>query len=409
MMRIVPAMLGVFILCAYYTVPVHTFARTTIPIVPSTGGLTPTIIEASKWTAAVSWSQRTSRIGIEYWPLAPHTATVTFTPKPGYTLADIDIGRIAITGAHSTSVTNERTLTATFPDTLDQKPVLVYSSVCRRFRCRVEPTLTEAKLIARTATTEQWIDTRLLEYGQRLAAQMQTYDQVVLPIIRDQFWPLPDVDGNGTVDVYATLLPKGQLGYVSYADQQSDAYRNGNAPNFGEAIYIDDSVVAAQSTFFQRVLVHELQHIANRQWSDLWLNEGLSEAAAHVYHTSIGIPGLQENIAAFNNHPERYTRHVNDWRNDGLSYAKSYLFVQYIRTRVEAKYGRNAVPLYRELLALDRGVYDSEDAVTLFVRKYLNPSYTFDAFVYDFEQALQRNNAAGIYGFAGEPFFDQLR
>jgi hypothetical protein len=403
-----PIMLSVLILCMY-CVPVHVFARTTIPIVSSTGALTPTVIEASKWTAFVSWSQNAARIGIEYWPLVAHTATLTFAPKPGYTLSDIDIARIAITGAQRTTVTNERTLTAVFPNTLDLKPVLVYSSVCRRFGCRIMPTLTQAKLIARTATTEQWIDARLLDYEQRLSAQMQTYDQVVLPIIRDQFGTLPDVDGNGTVDVYATFLPQGQLGYVSYADQQLDAYRNGNAPNFGETIYLDDSVVAGQNTFFQRVLVHELQHIANRRWSDLWLNEGLSEAASHVYFTSIGIPGLQENITAFNNHPERYTRNVTDWRNDSLSYAKSYLFVQYIRTRIEAKYGRNAVPVYRELLALDQGVYDSEDAVALLVRKYVHPSYTFDAFVYEFEQALQRKDATGPYGFNGESFFAQLR
>jgi hypothetical protein len=401
-------------------------AHVSLPLKIKTGGLAPwaatytwnipvrqwyvhptLFVESEKWTAAIRWERAGARLGIEWFPLETHNAIITFTPKRGNTMTTEQLQSFVVPNAASVAIdpTRPQTIIATFPQTSNTKQYRIFTDL------NGTTALREATLVARTHSTEQWIATTHNGLGTKLAQMMQPYDQDILPIVRDHFAPLPDVDENGTVDVFVATLPENIAGYVYYADQWLSAYAQGwNSPNFGETVYIDASLLNRTSNYmFLRVVVHELQHVANRGYSDSWLNEGLSEAASHMYALKRGLSGLQENINAFNGRADRFARNATIWYGDELSYAKSYLFAQYVRTRIEAKYGKNTnIRIFNEIIRADLSG-TSKQAITSVIRKYLNPQYTFDQFYTEFEQALKQKDATGIYGFNGEPFFNQLR
>jgi hypothetical protein len=401
-------------------------AHVSLPLKIKTGGLTPwaatytwnfpvrqwyvastLFVESATWTAAIQWNRAGTRLGIEWLPLETHQAIITFTPKNGYTMTADQLKSFVVPSAATVAVDPNlpRTIIATFPQTSNTKQYRIFTDL------NGNTALRNATLVQRTNTTEQWIASEHNTWGTKLSEMMQPYNQDILPIVRDHFAPLPDVDENGTVDVFVATLPENIAGYVYYADQSLSAYAQGwNSPNFGETVYIDASLLNRTNNYvFLRVLVHELQHVANRGLSDAWLNEALSEAASHMYALKRGLPGLQENINAFNARPDRFSRNATIWYGDDLSYAKSYLFAQYVRTRIEAKYGKNTnIRIFNEIIHADISG-TSKQAITSVIRKYLHTQYTFDQFYNEFEQALKRKDASGIYGFNGETFFNGLK
>lgn len=382
-------------------------ATPTIHLPVTTGSLLPSGLGSRQWTASIEWNTNNGRANIEFLPLTSYKAVLRFVPRRGFSLTGVDFLQFKIPGAKEISLdpTQPNTLIATFPETTGVKPFRVITDSSGK------SSIITASLIERTATTEQWLDDRLSSYQPLFSTHMKSFETTVLPIIRERFLDFPDVDANGTVDVLVSQLPQNTLGYVNYEDQSKTPYVIGwNRPNFGETVYIDDDVLAKSSeTFFHRVLIHELQHVSNRRWSETWLNEGLSEAAAHEYYVRQGIAGLQENITHFNNRRDRFVRPVTQWVGDKLSYAKSYLFVQYIRTQAERVQGREgAKNIFRDLIVADQ-TRSSRDAVQWIAHQYIQPGITFNQLVRNFEEALKRKSSTGEFGFNGEPFFQQLR
>lgn len=379
---------------------------------PATGSLFFSYYYGNTFDIAVSWSKGESFAGVESFPFQAYNALITFLPKSGYTLDGVDLTQFRFRQGTQLSRENVQSnqLKVTFQPTTGNKVYRVYTDF-RRNRTKNMNT----SLLVRANGMDMWAENTFVnsQIQKRLSLFMDGYDPLISPIIEKYFYPLPDVDGNAKVDVLVSNLPAGTNGYVNYADQSVENYFNGtNFPNFGETIYLDDSLVlnenADAKTTFNRVLIHELQHVANRNFSEVWLNEALSEAASHLYFLRIGLDGLQENIDAFNRAPDRYTRDVTEWYGDGLSYAKSYLFGQYLRTQVERIHGRGNVNVYRELIEADQRK-SSRQAVEFIIQKYISPSYSFSEFVYDFNTALQRKDVAGKYGFNGETFIRTLR
>ena len=379
---------------------------------PTTGSLFSYYYYGNTFDIAVAWSRTGSFAGIESLPFQAYTALITFLPKNGYTLDGVDLTQFRFRQGTQLSRENVQSnqLKVTFQPTTGNKVYRVYADF-RRNRTKNMNT----SLLVRANGMDVWAENTLVnsKNQKRLSLFMDEYDPLISPLIEQYFYPLSDVDETAKVDVLVSNLPAGTNGYVNYADQSVENYVNGaNFPNFGETIYLDDSLLLSEKvdakTTFNRVLIHELQHVANRNFSEVWLNEALSEAASHLYFSHIGLDGLQENIDAFNRAPDRYSRDVTEWYGDGLSYAKSYLFGQYLRTQVERVHGRGSINVYRELIEADQRK-NSRQAVEFIIQKYISPSYTFSAFVYDFNMALQRKDVTGNHGFNGETFIRSLR
>ena len=101
-------------------------------------------------------------------------------------------------------------------------------------------------------------------------------------------------------------------------------------------------------------IAHELQHLINfsqtylknEQPQDLWINEGLSSGAEHIY----GGP-QNDRVSYFNNDPSKTIAYGNNffvWNNreDALAdYATVYLFFQWLRIHAS-----NGVGIYKEII-----------------------------------------------------------
>lgn len=377
-------------------------------IQPTTGQLYYSRVNAKEFYANISWSRNGIWGGIEIFPLSIYTARLTFFSHTGYTFDGVNVRDFRFDRATRITQGNAANeLFVTFSATSSAKPYRIFTNLETMGSSIFPSTLTH-----RSKQSDIWLQNAVNSASNRnlISTYMGDYDDLLRPLVENFFYALPDVDGNGKVDVFITNLPRGVAGYVYYADQFTSPYIEGwNRPNFGETIYLDDEVLTSTNkSYFNRVLIHELQHVANRAWSETWLNEGLSEAAAHLYYNQIGIPGLQENIVSFNSASNRYSRDVTYWLGDALSYAKSYLFVQYVRTQIERIQGRGKINVYAELIQADR-YKTSRQAVETVIQKYISPSLTFSAFVNDFNLALQRKDLIGKYGFNGETFFQNLR
>lgn len=78
-------------------------------------GATPvtTATETSEYTATVAWSPADSKFGAS----TSYTATITITPKAGYTLTGVSDNFFTVAGATATNAANSGVVTAVFPET----------------------------------------------------------------------------------------------------------------------------------------------------------------------------------------------------------------------------------------------------------------------------------------------------
>lgn len=262
----------------------------------------------------------------------------------------------------------------------------------------------------------------------------------MLSILNDSFGKLPS-----RITIFVGKIPSSSRGYVEntndsivYVDYATLGGITKTVNNGGVAIGVPSIRT------YPEVIAHEIQHLINRRTSDIWLNEALSEAAAHwvnwlsfpkpqpivisnsksnpnvfthqIYYLDSthqgnmsGYSGMTTYHSAYWKATDRFTRDVTDFRGDGVSYAKSYLFLQYLRTQVNRINGNRSVEsgkikLYREIIEQDR-TKSSIDAVQYVINKYIDPSLSFAQFKADFEKTLQVTDEFGKFSFNGERFF----
>ena len=412
-----------------------------LPLSPQIGHLMPTSFDADGYRSYVDeagyvgfirWIDR----ALTFQPLTSHVAEITFVPKNGYTLEGVDLASVSIPTASRIEKIPEHPsrLRVTFKETAATKTFRIYTDLPSR-----NTRLAHATLIYQNAVFDVWA-----EDGARfLPAQQSTLERYfvrdVVTMIENMFGELPDVDRNEKVTIFIGKLPIG--GYVDYQDsRKSNFYLAKDSTVYGETIYLDHGffdplnqtgTASALRPAWDRLISHELQHIANREVSDVWLNEGLSLMASYAYeqmtkntdatcttHLACATtPAMRDSentnqvdisIQRFLRAPDRYTRDVLDFRGDALSYAKSHLFLQYIRTQIEAIHGKGTISLYRELIVADEE-QSSEKAITQLITRYVDPKMTFSQCVEDFSLALQRMDDTGKYGFQGEALFAPLK
>ncbi len=413
-----------------------------LPLSPKIGHLMPTSFDTDGYRSYVDeagyvgflrWIDR----ALTFQPLTSHVAEITFVPKNGYTLEGVNLTTLSIPTASRIEKIPEHPsrLRVTFKETVATKTFRIYTDLLSR-----NTRLAHATLIYQNAIFDVWA-----EDGARfLPAQQSTLERYfardVVTMIENMFGKLPDVDRNDKVTIFIGKLPNG--GYVDYQDsRKSNFYFAKDSMVYGETLYLDDGFfdplnqtgnASALRRAWDRLISHELQHLANREVSDVWLNEGLSLMASYEYermtknsdvactttHLACApTPAMRDaestnqvdiSIQRFLRAPDRYTRDVLDFRGDALSYAKSHLFLQYIRTQIEAIHGKGTISLYRELVIADEK-QSSEEAITQLLTRYVDPKMTFSQCVEDFSLALQRMDDTGKYGFQGETLFAPLK
>ncbi|MDR1970973.1 MAG: hypothetical protein LBQ46_03535 [Treponema sp.] len=153
-----------------------------------------------------------------------------------------------------------------------------------------------------------------------------------------------DVDGNGKVILLLLDIQDGYQGsgaYVAGYFDMTHMYLYGRYSNQADMLFLDVNPQVPGSAGFYTNIAHELQHLLNYarhngEPQELWLNEGLSCAAEHLYG------GVQQGrIDYFNNHPDTIAYGNNFFVWDGFweqeygdtlaNYATAYLFFQWLR------------------------------------------------------------------------------
>lgn len=242
------------------------------------------------------------------------------------------------------------------------------------------------------------------------------FDSKIYPSVTTNFAKESDVDRDGKINILCFDIQDGfdgTGGYVAGYFYGGDLFNVENS-NLSEIFYIDTypamgvdtvDVSAAYTT-----LAHEFQHMVNFNqnvlieddyYMDTWLDEAMAMAAEQIYSGQ----GLSDRIDYYN-----YTDSISDghsllyWDDYGdtlANYSLSYLFGQYVK--IQANQGNS---IFKEILTDTNNDYK---AVENAVKRHINPSLTFGTFMTDFRAALLLKQDTGLYGFKGDPLFDQLQ
>jgi len=249
--------------------------------------------------------------------------------------------------------------------------------------------------------------------AQQIASE---FDGVIHPLVLENFYYPSDVNNDEKVSILCFDIIDGfngttQNSYIAGYFYSGDLF-SGTSSNMMEIFYIDTyplmeypmgsgvNVTRAFST-----LVHEFQHMVNFNRNvfvegdgnmDLWLNEGLSMAAEHIYG------GVQTGrISFFNNSTAiRDGKSLIRWEQTLADYSLNYLFLQYIRTQMGI-----GSSIFKEILLDTANDYSAVENV---VKKYISPSKSFGDFMTDFRLALLLKKPTGPYGFMGESCFNSV-
>lgn len=252
----------------------------------------------------------------------------------------------------------------------------------------------------------------------------QEFDDHIYNLVRDNFDKESDINGDGKIAILYYDIQDGYSntsktftygGYFSGND-----YENTTESNKMEVLYVDTwpclgfDKNSPDITRSYSTITHEFQHLVNYSASvyknnnDLfyqmssWLNEGLSQAAEHQYE------GTQTSRIAYYNVSTdiRDGQSVLDWKQNSASYSLSYLFVQYLRTQVEASPTGKDAKIFHEIIA---DPASAKEAVTHIIQKYIDPDMTLGEFMTNFRIALLLRESSGKYGFNGETGFNTIK
>ncbi len=250
-----------------------------------------------------------------------------------------------------------------------------------------------------------------------MAAELgMEYDVKIHGRMLTAFGPTYDRDGDGKLAILLYDIQDGFSGYGGYVGgffMLADLY--GEKFNCMDVIHIDTwpSIDASEPDPLAEVkstMVHELQHLIefshcierDRRELPLWINEGLSMAAEHMIY------GALESRIRYYNEEAYWNTPLADWMSDmqdSLSnYAYSYLFFQYLRSQTKNFTG-GGEELFRYILQSERR---SALAVERGMRQFY-PYITISDIFRNFHIALTLNEPTGLYGFAGEPEFDDVQ
>jgi immune inhibitor A len=181
-----------------------------------------------------------------------------------------------------------------------------------------------------------WIEEGYEVESSDLARSAERFEDQTYPISHRYFgseWS-PGVDGDPHIYIFLGDVP-GVGGYFSGPDEYTTLVRPNS--NEHEMFYINLENAVPGNDYFDGILAHEFQHMIH--WfqdrnEDTWVNEGLSELAAHVAGYEVGGSDYAYSLT-----PDTQ---LNAWTDLGASaphYGASYLFLAYFLEQ----YGEEAV------------------------------------------------------------------
>gem|GEM_PF-1536415 len=244
--------------------------------------------------------------------------------------------------------------------------------------------------------------------AEQIDAIAEEFDTVIFPLVTTNFYEPSDVNADGTITLLFTDLGSLIAGYFSPGDLYSAAqYPQSNERDM---IFVSTKNTLDKASAYA-VITHEFQHLVNNNrntlvegdmgslndMGNLWINEGLSMTAMHLYN------GVQTNwIGAYNSGAAiAEGQALTYWEyNDNVkvygNYALAYLFFQYLY----AQGGKDAA-MFREILESANNNYlCAEEAI----KKYVAPGLTMSDFVTNWHLALFLNEATGTFGFESTDF-----
>jgi hypothetical protein len=182
--------------------------------------------------------------------------------------------------------------------------------------------------------------------GLAVARLAETFEDRVLPVLRDRYGsePSPGVDGQAAVtlllldvrdDLYHEQAPYTYVsGYFDPANQapatalvaDTEPPESGAASNGREMVYLDIHPTDPEGPIVGQTVAHEFAHLIGWAYDpdeEAWLSEGLAQLAIHV--SGLGHPS--EQVRAFLADPETP---LLDWQGEVRDYGKSYLWLLYL-------------------------------------------------------------------------------
>lgn len=247
------------------------------------------------------------------------------------------------------------------------------------------------------------------------------FDNNIFTKISSVFGQSSDVDSNGKVNILCFDIQDGfpsSNGYVAGYFDPGDLYSNNSGNPYSndmEVFYIDTYPAMGTGTTKDvtgcyDTLAHEFQHMVN--WNqnifienndpetgdmDIWLNEGLSEAASQVYSGQVS----QDRISYYNSSNSiKNGSSLLKWDSTLENYSLSYLFMEYLKVQVGI-----GDSVFTEIT---QSTYNDYQCVEQVIKKYIDPNLTFKQFMTNFRTALLLKNSAGPYGFKGIPDYNTI-
>ncbi|WKY47395.1 lectin like domain-containing protein [Eubacteriaceae bacterium ES3] len=275
------------------------------------------------------------------------------------------------------------------------------------------------------------------------AAEIGTeFDSIIYPLVTENFYSVSDLDGNGKVailcfdidsDAAKAEIPNTfTAGYFSTVDLLPEGYYD-QPSNQMEIFYIDTYPTMMESyknldvtnPIVSRVypyLAHEFQHMVNFNrnvleehdpyWCDTWLNEALSMASEDLYFETKETENLtrDEMLTGYNGNQASEIaagKSLLDWDDSMANYQLSYLFSQYLRTRIDQSRGEGqGILSYHDILTDSCNDYQAVEHV---IQSQIDEDLTFGEFMTQFRAAILLKADSGPYGFNGEDGFDELQ
>ncbi len=190
-----------------------------------------------------------------------------------------------------------------------------------------------AVLAYRSEELNLWFESGVDYDGAEVAGAAAVLENEILPTVRTFFGEeaRPGVDGDPRIQILHIERIGGTVaGYFSQADGFVTAVNPFS--NEKEMLYISLEYAEVGSEAYFGVIAHEYQHMVHRATDAneaSWLNEGLSELAAHLNgYTSIGF---------LEGYAERTDIQLNDFMNQGETtrahYGAAFLFTTYFLER----------------------------------------------------------------------------
>ncbi|MEA4805530.1 fibronectin type III domain-containing protein [Acetobacterium wieringae] len=235
------------------------------------------------------------------------------------------------------------------------------------------------------------------------------FDTKIYELITNNFYGASDVDNNGKIIILCYDIKDGYTDNGSFIGGYWNPNNQfaGETSNNADMIFVDTypligtekDLAASYST-----MAHELQHLVNfncnyaqtgRQMAT-WLNEGLSQAAEHMYN------GVQDVRVNYYNDSAAIAdgRSVLDWQNADVmsSYSLSYLFTQYLKEQAELKSG-GTTDIFAKIIQ-DPG--DEVAAVTNVIQSDIDSKLTLAQTLTNFRVATVVKSPVGSYGFGND-------